>query len=118
MSQNVLGEELQLCCASPITGFFRDGYCRTNHEDRGVHTVCSLLTHEFLVYSKKQGNDLMTPRPEYGFPGLRVGDKWCLCAGRWLEAERAGVAPKVLLEATHMRTLDIVDLETLQNYAA
>ncbi|NRA64202.1 MAG: DUF2237 domain-containing protein [Pseudobacteriovorax sp.] len=115
--QNVLGSDLQLCCQNPITGFFRDGYCRTNEQDLGIHTVCAIVTQEFLTYSKQRGNDLMTARPEFDFPGLKAGDKWCLCASRWLEAEKAGVAPAVVLESTHHRTLDVVDLETLNRYA-
>lgn len=115
--KNVLGEELELCCNDPVTGFYRNGFCQTGPQDRGVHTVCAQVTEVFLTYSKAQGNDLITPIPEYGFPGLKPGDKWCLCAGRWLEAQKAGVAPPVHLGATHSKTLDIIDLDILKAHA-
>jgi uncharacterized protein (DUF2237 family) len=117
-SLNVLGGPLQPCSVAPLTGFFRNGCCDTGPQDRGVHTVCALMTAEFLALSKYLGNDLSTPRPEYGFAGLRPADRWCLCASRFLQAHEAGAAPKVRLEATHLRTLDIVPLDVLQAYAA
>ena len=114
---NVLGGPLQSCSTEPLTGFFRDGCCNTSAQDFGVHTVCSQVTEQFLSYSKAQGNDLSTPRPEFGFDGLKPGDRWCLCAPRWKEAYEDGMAPKVVLEATHIRTLDYVDLEILRAHA-
>lgn len=118
MPTNVLGTELQCCCRDPLTGFYRDGYCRTGADDRGLHTVCALMTEEFLEFSASAGNDLSTPMPEYGFPGLEAGDKWCLCVTRWKEAFEAGCAPAVLLEATHQSALEFVDLEDLRDHAA
>ena len=115
---NVLGETLENCSNEPLTGFFRDGCCNTSMQDGGSHTVCAELTIKFLEYSKAQGNDLMTPRPEFDFPGLKPGDRWCLCVGRWLEAKRAGVAPRVHLNATHQRALEHVSLQVLQSHAA
>ncbi len=115
--KNVLGTELQPCGVAPKTGFFRDGSCNTDDQDRGLHTVCAVVSDEFLQYSKDQGNDLVTPIKEFGFHGLKAGDRWCLCASRWKEAHLAGVAPPVALEATHAKTLDIIDLDTLLNYA-
>jgi len=115
--KNVLGGELKVCCTSPMTGFYRDGYCRTGPEDTGRHTVCIVATAEFLAYSKSVGNDLSTPRPEYAFPGLVEGDKWCLVAVRWRQAMEEGMAPRVVLEATHESVLQIVNLEKLQEYA-
>jgi uncharacterized protein len=117
MAQNVLGGELQTCGTDPMTGFYRTGCCDTGAEDSGVHTVCAQVTAEFLEFSVGRGNDLSTPRPEYGFAGLRPGDRWCLCADRWAEALAAGVAPPVVLEATHARTLDWVDLADLRRHA-
>ncbi|MBU2983389.1 DUF2237 domain-containing protein [Lentibacter algarum] len=111
---NVLGGPLELCSNSPVTGYFRDGHCNTCAADEGMHTVCAVMTAEFLAYSKYVGNDLSTPRPEFGFAGLKAGDKWCLCATRFLQAHDEGCAPKVLLEATHMRTLDIMQLSILE----
>ncbi|MFK7965441.1 MAG: DUF2237 family protein [Burkholderiaceae bacterium] len=111
---NVLGGPLQACSYDPLTGFYRSGCCETGPEDRGNHTVCSRVTADFLAFSIKQGNDLSTPRPEYRFAGLKPGDRWCLCANRWLEAYEAGVAPPVILEATHQRSLEAVPLEALQ----
>jgi hypothetical protein len=116
-AKNVLGTWLQTCSTEPMTGWFRDGCCRTDEHDRGSHTVCCEVTREFLDFSRRQGNDLSTPRPEYGFPGLRPGDSWCLCASRWLEAWRAGCAPTVVLEATHERALDIVPMDALLAHA-
>jgi len=113
-ARNVLGDKLQPCCFEPMTGFFRDGFCHTIDEDRGSHTVCAIMTDEFLAFSKSQGNDLSTPQPEYGFPGLKAGDKWCVCVARWEEAFVVGKAPKVVLEATHERALDVVDLAELR----
>lgn len=111
---NVLGAPLATCSESPRTGFYRDGCCNTGPEDLGVHTVCVRVTEEFLHFSAACGNDLMTPNPAFGFPGLRPGDRWCLCATRWQEALDAGKAPPVILEATHVATLGIVELADLQ----
>jgi uncharacterized protein (DUF2237 family) len=115
--RNVLGGILATCSSDPMTGFFRDGCCRTGADDAGVHTVCAVMTKEFLVFTVKAGNDLVTPRPQWGFPGLVVGDRWCLCAARWLEAAEAGAAPPVVLEATHEKTLAIVPLDLLKKHA-
>ena len=115
--RNVLGGELQQCCTDPMTGFYRDGYCRTGAEDTGRHTVCILATDEFLAYSKAAGNDLSTPMPQYAFPGLKAGDRWCLVAMRWKQAFDDGMAPRVVLAATHESTLQIVELEDLKTYA-
>ncbi|MEQ9694736.1 DUF2237 domain-containing protein [Shimia sp. SDUM112013] len=115
-SVNVLGTALELCSGDPVTGFFRDGHCNTCFEDQGVHTVCAIMTAEFLAFSKYVGNDLSTPHPEFAFPGLKPGDAWCLCAGRFLQAHDEGCAPKVRLEATHERTLDLIPLEVLELY--
>ena len=117
-SLNVLGQPLQTCSDQPLTGFFRDGCCNTGPMDRGAHTVCAKMTAEFLAYSRYFGNDLTTPRPEFGFAGLTPGDCWCLCAARFLQAHEEGVAPKVRLVATHLATLDIVPLDILRLYAA
>ena len=114
---NVLGTALQSCCEDPLTGYFRDGYCRTIQEDSGTHILCAIVTQEFLEFSKTQGNDLSTPRPEWSFPGLKPGNKWCLCISRWLEAEKTGKAPPIILEATHQKTLQYASLELLQQYA-
>ena len=116
-SVNVLGGVLQPCSSRPVTGFYRNGCCDTGAEDRGVHSVCVVMTAEFLAMSKYLGNDLSTPRPEFGLGGLKPGDRWCLCASRFLQAHDEGAAPKVHLPATHMRTLDIVPLEVLQRYS-
>ncbi|NEO27213.1 MAG: DUF2237 domain-containing protein, partial [Kamptonema sp. SIO4C4] len=105
---NVLGSDLQLCCNSPMTGFYRDGFCHTGGQDFGLHVICAQMTEEFLEFTKKRGNDLSTPIPAFNFPGLKPGDRWCLCASRWQEAMEAGVAPPVILEATHARTLEVV----------
>jgi uncharacterized protein (DUF2237 family) len=117
-SLNVLGGPLEQCSVAPMTGFYRNGCCDTGPQDRGVHTVCALMTAEFLALSKYLGNDLSTPRPEFGFAGLKPGDRWCLCASRFLQAHDEGAAPKVRLGATHLRTLDIVPLEVLKAHAA
>lgn len=113
-AENVLGTALQTCCTSPMTGFYRDGQCQTGPQDRGVHVVCAKLTEAFLSYTKAQGNDLSTPQPAYNFPGLKPGDKWCLCAARWQEALDDGVAPPVDLAATHKAALEHVSLEDLR----
>lgn len=117
-SINVLGETLDVCSEAPMTGFFRDGCCNTNDQDVGSHTVCVELTDEFLEYSRFRGNDLSTPQPDFGFPGLNAGDRWCLCAARWLEAHEQGMAPRVFLMRTHLAALEIVPLDTLRKYAA
>ncbi len=114
---NVLDQPLQLCSESPLTGFYRNGYCQTESVDRGQHTVCAVVDNAFLQYTLDQGNDLLTPRPALGFPGLKPGDHWCLCAARWKEAHQEGRAPKIVLAATHKQALDIVDLDTLLMYA-
>jgi len=116
-SVNVLGTALSLCGSDPVTGFFRDGHCNTCAADQGSHTVCAIMTAEFLAYSKYVGNDLSTPRPEFRFAGLQPGDSWCLCAARFLQAHDEGCAPRVSLEATHVRALDIVPLNVLQQHA-
>lgn len=117
-SVNVLGSQLSVCGTNPVTGFFRDGHCNTCAADQGSHTVCAVMTAEFLAYSKYVGNDLSTPRPEYGFMGLKPGDRWCLCAGRFMQAHAEGCAPQVNLAATHARALDIVPLDVLEAHAA
>ena len=114
---NVLGTALVACSFDPLTGFFRDGCCNTDRDDHGTHVVCARVTAEFLAYSLRRGNDLVTPRPEYRFVGLQAGDRWCLCANRWKEALQAGVAPPVDLEATHAKALEIVTLKQLQAHA-
>lgn len=114
---NVLGETLEPCSSDPMTGFFRDGSCNTCAQDQGSHTVCAIMTAEFLAYSKYVGNDLSTPRPEFRFSGLKPGDQWCLCAGRFLQAADEGAAPRVRLESTHLRALDIVPLTVLEQHA-
>ena len=115
-AKNILGGDLQSCCTDPMTGFFRDGYCNTNQMDQGSHVVCAILTDEFLEFTKSLGNDLSTPRPEYEFPGLKAGDRWCLCALRWKEAYDAGVAPPVKPEATHEKALEFIDKEALEQH--
>ena len=117
-SVNVFGETLESCGQDPVTGFFRDGCCNTSDQDTGSHTVCIQVTQEFLEFSRFQGNDLSTPRPEFGFPGLQAGDRWCLCAARWREAHEAGMAPRVYLRATHERALKIVPLSLIRDFAA
>jgi uncharacterized protein len=116
MARNVFGEDLIVCSTAPLTGYFRNGCCETGPEDLGTHTVCAIVTEEFLKFSKARGNDLITPRPEWAFPGLKAGDRWCLCASRWIEAYRAGVAPYVVLEATHEKTLEWIPLEELVKF--
>ena len=113
----MFGKELETCCDTPETGFFRNGKCDTCKEDTGLHTVCILSTEEFLKFSKKVGNDLSTPRSDYNFIGVKPGDRWCLCALRWLEAYNDGMAPPVFLEATHLKTLKLVDFNLLQQFA-
>ncbi|MQM38546.1 hypothetical protein KBTX_02557 [wastewater metagenome] len=115
--RNVLGTTLDACCSDPVTGFYRDGYCRVGADDAGVHAVCATLTDEFLAFSARRGNDLSTPRPEFGFDGLSAGDQWCLCAARWLEAHEAGCATRVRLLASDEAALEVVALETLKPYA-
>jgi uncharacterized protein len=115
--RNVLGGMIAPCSHAPLTGFYRDGCCNTGPDDRGVHTVCVQVTEEFLFFSFQVGNDLITPMPQYSFPGLKPGDRWCLCALRWQEAFEAGVAPPVFLEATHEMTLEFIQLEDLQKHA-
>ncbi len=117
IQRNVFGEPIETCSDRPLTGFYRTGCCETGPDDHGVHTVCVLATAEFLAFSKMRGNDLSTPLPEFGFPGLEPGDRWCLCAARWKEALDAGMAPRVVLRATHEATLEIVPLEELKRYA-
>ena len=114
--KNILGTELQSCCNDPITGFLRDGYCRTNQMDLGTHVICAVVTDEFLEFTKSKGNDLSTPRPEYQFPGLTAGDGWCLCAMRWKEAYDAGAAPPLKPEATHEKALEVIDKSSLEKY--
>lgn len=117
MSINVLGGPLALCSLAPLTGYFRDGCCRSDGSDRGMHVVCAVMTDDFLQFSRQAGNDLSTPRAEFGFPGLKAGDRWCLCAARWREAMEAGMAPRVVLEATHISVLGVVYLDDLKRYA-
>ena len=116
-AKNVLGGPLLPCSLEPLTGWYRDGCCNTDAADIGLHTVCAVMTEEFLAFSKSAGNDLSTPRPEYGFPGLNPGDRWCLCARRWADARVAGFAPEVVLEATHETTLEVTMLGHLQAHA-
>jgi uncharacterized protein len=116
-ARNVMGGPLAVCCTDPLTGFYRTGSCETGMHDHGSHTVCAEMTAEFLEFSKQAGNDLSTPRREYGFPGLKPGDRWCVCAGRWKEAADAGVAPPVVLASTHERALEVVSLDELRAHA-
>ena len=116
MAKNVFGGDLIVCSSDPMTGFFRTGTCDTCGDDVGMHTVCAEMTAEFLEFSKSAGNDLSTPRPEYSFPGIQAGDRWCLCLPRWLEALEAGVAPRLLLRATHMSAIEHISMETLLEY--
>jgi uncharacterized protein (DUF2237 family) len=115
--RSVLGRELETCGTKPMTGWYRDGCCETDENDRGSHTVCAKVTAEFLEFSRARGNDLLTARPEHGFPGLRPGDRWCLCVTRWREAYEAGAAPPIFLAATHERALDVVAREVLVRFA-
>ncbi|MGR3492760.1 MAG: DUF2237 family protein [Shimia sp.] len=116
-SLNVKGEALQPCSLDPLTGFFRDGACNTCAADQGSHTVCAVMTKEFLAFSAYVGNDLSTPRPEYGFPGLNPGDQWCLCAGRFMQAHEEGCAPNIRLDSTHQRATEVVPMDVLEQYA-
>ncbi|AXE61594.1 DUF2237 family protein [Candidatus Thioglobus sp. NP1] len=116
-SFNVFGEKLEVCGMDPVTGFYRDGVCNTCKDDFGSHTVCIETSQEFLDYTKSQGNDLSTPMPAYGFEGLEPGDNWCVCTGRWLEAEKRGMAPRLNLQSTHIRALEIIPMELLIKYA-
>lgn len=116
-AKNVLGTDLESCCTEPLTGFYRDGFCRTGQGDVGLHVVCAEMTEEFLEFSVRRGNDLVTPNPAFGFPGLVPGDRWCLCAERWKEAFEAEVAPPVVLSATHISALEFIDLEDLRAHA-
>ena len=116
-AKNVLGSALVPCSHDPLTGFFRDGHCHTCQEDYGSHTVCAQMTEAFLTFSTSRGNDLSTPNPRYGFPGLKPGDRWCVCAARWREAAEAGVAPPVILESTHERALEVIALADLEYHA-
>jgi uncharacterized protein (DUF2237 family) len=116
-SENVFGARLEPCSTAPMTGFFRNGCCDTSAADHGSHTVCAVMTAEFLAFSKMRGNDLSTPRPEFGFAGLKPGDRWCLCAARWMEAYEAGAAPKVRLVSTHRRALEICPMDALREHA-
>lgn len=117
LSLNVWGEELVPCSYDPLTGFFRDGCCQTDEEDHGTHVVCARMTQEFLIFSLQRGNNLMTPRPEYRFAGLKPGDRWCLCALRWKEAFEAGLAPPVIMASTHYKVLEVVTLAQLKAHA-
>lgn len=117
MANNILGTPLEPCSLEPRTGFFRDGCCNTSAEDLGMHTICAVMTVEFLSFSQARGNDLSTPRPEFGFPGLEPGDRWCLCLSRWVEAHEAGMAPPVVLEATHASVVEHLDLDVLKAFA-
>ena len=114
---NVLGEPLKPCCMKPMTGYYRNGFCQFGVDDLGLHLVCVVATDQFLKFSQSVGNDLSTPREEYQFPGLKAGDKWCLCAARWQEAFEAGVAPPVILEATHQKALELIDFNDLKRFA-
>ena len=116
MAKNVFGSDLAVCSADPVTGFFRTGVCDTCGDDLGMHTVCAIMTDEFLEFSKEAGNDLSTPRPEYQFPGLTAGDRWCICLPRWLEALDAGKAPQLVLKSTHMSAIEHISMETLLEY--
>ena len=114
---NIFDEPIEECCSNPITGFFRDGFFYTDEIDRGLHIVCSLINDEFLDFSKSRGNDLSTPRPEFNFPGLKAGDSWCVCAERWKEAYEHGFAPKIFLKKTNKKSLSIIDIEILKEFA-
>lgn len=116
LQKNVWGMELEPCCKDPITGYYRDGYCQTDPTDQGEHTICVVMTDAFLTFGKEMGNDLITPRPEFSFPGLKAGDCWCVCASRWMEAYEAGVAPKINLKATHEDMLQYISLSELKKY--
>lgn len=117
MPKNVLGDTLQTCSQQPLTGFYRDGCCNTGPEDAGRHIVCAVVTPDFLEFSRSRGNDLVTPAPQYGFPGLKPGDRWCLCVDRWVEAFQAGKAPWIVLRATHESVREVIPVEILNQYA-
>ena len=117
MQKNVFDEIIEECCSDPITGFYRDGFCNTDDRDVGIHTICAYMTEDFLGFSKQKGNDLSTPRPEFSFPGLKEGDSWCLCAERWKEAYESGKAPRIYIRKTHKKTLEIIDIEILKEFA-
>ncbi|MBW4614954.1 MAG: DUF2237 domain-containing protein [Desmonostoc vinosum HA7617-LM4] len=117
-AKNVLGTDLEVCCTSPMTGYYRDGFCNTGGQDFGVHVICAQVTTEFLEFTKSRGNDLSTPVPDYNFPGLKPGDRWCLCASRWQEAFEASAAPPVVLTATHARALEVCSLQDLKQHAS
>ena len=117
MAKNVLGTKLQACCFQPITGYLRDGLCNTLAQDSGTHVVCAIMTDSFLKFTLQKGNDLVTPRPQWQFPGLKAGDKWCLCISRWLEAKKNNCAPQLVLEATHQKALEFTSLDVLKSYA-
>ena len=114
---NIFNEPIEECCSNPITGYFRDGFCHTDKHDRGLHIVCSLMTEDFLGFSKARGNDLSTPRPEFNFPGLKEGDRWCLCANRWLEAHEAGSAPFIVARATNLKATEIIPMKVIKDFA-
>ena len=114
---NIFGDQIEACCHDPVTGYFRDGFCNTDEHDIGSHVVCAEITEDFLTFSKAKGNDLSTPRPEFNFPGLKEGDRWCLCALRWKEAYDAGVAPRVYLESCHLNALSYVTKDQLEEFA-
>ena len=114
---NIFNEPLEACSFDPVTGFFRSGCCETSEQDTGSHTVCAIMTEEFLKFSKSKGNDLSTPVPEFDFPGLNSGDRWCLCAARWLEAYQAGSAPSIIARATHRRALEIIPMEVMKEFS-
>lgn len=116
-AKNVLGKPLQACCTDPMTGFYRDGYCRTSNQDTGTHVACAVMTADFLEFTRSKGNDLSTPIPAFDFPGLSAGDKWCLCINRWMEAEKAGKAPNIDLNATDQKALNYSTLKLLKKYA-
>jgi uncharacterized protein (DUF2237 family) len=116
-AKNILGTNLKPCCMKPSTGFFRDGFCNTNHMDHGTHVICSVMTSDFLEFTKSQGNDLSTPRPEYEFKGLKPGDVWCLCALRWKQAYDQGLAPPIKPESTHAKSLEFINMDQLKEYA-
>lgn len=117
MSTNIFGEKLLTCSTTPMTGFYRNGCCESAEDDLGMHTICAVMSEEFLLFSQSRGNDLITPRPEFGFPGLKKGDHWCLCVTRWIEAYRAGKAPRIILEATNESVLGYVSMEELIKYS-
>ena len=117
MQKNIFNEDIEECCTNPITGFYRDGFCNTDQLDFGTHTVCTLITNDFLEFSKSMGNDLSTPRPEFDFPGLKEGDKWCVCANRWLDAYNYSCATSIILSSTHIDVLEIIDIEILKKFA-